>query len=291
MYSPNSSWPDLGQARGIVLVYWSFSYQVEFFCFLYNSSMIPNFQPLCTKGARAEFNPNSSLLLRIPAGEEGAYRVAQLDDYHRLARTQFCWQPPIRLSLQARCSQQSAAGTWGFGFWNDPFSANLGLGGMSRRLPALPNCAWFFHASSSNHLEIYDRYPAEGFLAATFQSPLIPTLLLTPAFLLAPLLLIQPAARLLRKAARMVIKQDAIRVGIDVCDWHSYQIDWNSRSTTFRVDQQLIFETPHPPNGHLGLVIWVDNQFFAFPPSGKIRFGTLAQTEPTTLEINNLLIA
>lgn len=252
--------------------------------------MIPQLQPLCTTDATSEWNPNSSLLLHIPAGEEGAYRVAQLDDYHHLARTQFCWQPPIRLRLQARCSQQSAAGTWGFGFWNDPFSASLGLGGMSRRLPALPNCAWFFNASSPNHLEIHDRYPAQGFLAATFQSPLIPAPLLAPGFLLAPLLLIQPAARLLRKAARMVIKQDATQVEIDVHDWHSYQIDWQAQSTSFRVDQQLIFQTPHSPTGRLGLVIWVDNQFFAFPPSGRVRFGTLAQSQPTTLEVRDLLI-
>lgn len=252
--------------------------------------MLPQLLSLCTKGAFSESHSDGNLLLQIPAGEKGIYRLAQVDDYHHLARNRFPWQPPIRLSLQARCSVQSAGGTWGFGFWNDPFSANLGFGGMSRRLPVLPNCSWFFYASPENHLAIYDRYPAEGFLAATFSSCLLPSPLLAFALPFSPLMLIPSAARILRKVARVFVQQDAGQVEEDVTAWHSYQIDWQRNSCSFMVDQKLVLQTSHSPAGRLGLVIWVDNQFFAFPSSGKLRWGTLAQPQATQLEIKELQV-
>jgi hypothetical protein len=49
-----------------------------------------------------------------------------------------------------------------------------------------------------------------------------------------------------------------------------------------------VFESavsPHPP---LGLVIWIDNQFAAFAPDGKIGFGVLENPEPAWLEIKEI---
>ena len=171
--------------------------------------------------------------LTIPPGENRDYRWAQLDDYHKVSRRKFPWQSPLKISLQARCSLQEHAGTWGFGLWNDPFSASLGLGGMARRLPALPNCAWFFYASPPNHLEIHDRFPSNGFLAATFQSPRIPTLFLLPAFPGLPLFFLPFFAKQFRKWLRPIIKQDAVKIPIDLTQWHSYQIDWSDQTVEF----------------------------------------------------------
>jgi len=42
--------------------------------------------------------------------------------------------------------------------------------------------------------------------------------------------------------------------------------------------------SPRPP---LGLVIWIDNQYAAFTPDGKIGFGVLANDE-AWLEIKEL---
>ena len=85
--------------------------------------------------------------LEIPAGRAGVYRLAQIDDYSGLPRSGFPWQPPLELSLEGRSSSaEDIPGTWGFGLWNDPFGLSLGLGGGTRRFPALPNCAWFFFA-------------------------------------------------------------------------------------------------------------------------------------------------
>ncbi len=122
--------------------------------------------------------------LSLPPGPAGQYRWAQLDDYIPLPRRRFLWTPPVRLSLEARVSAPGLPGTWGFGFWNDPFQASLGLGGTARRLPALPNAAWFFYASPPNFLAFRDDLPAQGLLAATFRLPLLP----------APLFGCRPAA-------------------------------------------------------------------------------------------------
>src|SRR5688500_7952228 len=79
----------------------------------------------------------------IPAGPAGVYRLAQLDDYSALPRGRFPLSAPASLDLRCRVCDSSLPGTWGFGFWNDPFAFSLGLQGTTPRLPALPNAAWF----------------------------------------------------------------------------------------------------------------------------------------------------
>ncbi len=123
--------------------------------------------------------------LEIPAGPGGKYRLAQLDDYRDQSRALFPHQPPLALELECRASGDSLPGTWGFGLWNDPFSLSLGLGGGSRRFPALPNTAWFFFASPPNYLSFRDDLPAQGALAAVFRSSPMPAVMLA---LGAPLL-------------------------------------------------------------------------------------------------------
>jgi hypothetical protein len=225
--------------------------------------------------------------LSIPAGEAGQYRLAQLDDYHNLPRNRFRWQPPLTLSLTAQISASSLPGTWGFGFWNDPFSFSLGAKGSSRRLPALPNAAWFFYASPENYLSLRDDLPANGLLAAVFRSPLIPAFLLAPALFALPLLALPPTTRWLRRFARRLIRQDASRLNVDFTQPHRYQLDWQSHSVCFEVDDQPVFESPVVPQGRLGLVIWIDNQYAAFNPNGKLNFGTLANP-PAALDIRNI---
>ena len=249
-----------------------------------------NLDPTMTKGALIERIKPDLVSITIPPGSTRAYRWAQLDDYHKVSRRKFLWQSPLKLSLLARSSLQEHAGTWGFGLWNDPFSASLGLGGMARRLPALPNCVWFFYASPPNHLEIHDRFPSNGFLAATFQSPCIPTLFLLPAFLGLPLFVLPFFAKQFRKWLRPIIKQDAVEIPIDLTQWHCYQIDWSDQNVNFMIDQKQVLSTKISPKGKLGLVIWIDNQYAAFRPDGKIRFGMLPQEEESRLEIKGLEI-
>jgi hypothetical protein len=185
-------------------------------------------------------------------------------------------------------------GTWGFGLWNDPFSLSLGFGGATRRFPALPDTAWFFHASPPNYLSLRDDLPAQGFLAATFRSSRLPALLLAA---LSPGLVfftLPPLARLLRRLARQMIRQAAVLVdGEGKCSpagWHAYQIGWYQDKVTFAVDGETILETPVSPRGPLALVLWIDNQYAALPPNGRLSFGALPTAQPGWIEIDNLSI-
>lgn len=247
------------------------------------------FSILTAGNGQVETDRKGCWRLSIPAGEAGQYRLAQLDDYRYLPRKCFHWQPPVTLSLTAQASDPSMPGTWGFGFWNDPFSFSLGAKGSSRRLPALPNAAWFFYASPQNYLSLRDDLPANGLLAAIFRSPLIPGFLLAPAVLAMPLLALPLTARWLRRLARRLIQQDAARLKVDFTQPHHYQLDWQNNHVRFEVDDKPVFESPLVPKGRLGLVIWIDNQFAAFTSDGKIHFGTL-ENILISLKIKDLLV-
>jgi hypothetical protein len=227
-------------------------------------------------------------LLSIPAGPAKTYRWAQIDDYMGLARSKFLWQAPVKLALRARVSAAEMPGTWGFGLWNDPFTASFGLGGMSRRLPALPNTAWFFYASPPNYLSLRDDLPARGFMAATFRSARLPAALMALAAPALPLLALKPGARLLRRAARRFVEQSAALIDCDVCAWHVYELDWQPKCVQFRVDGKTIQQTETSPHGPLGLVLWIDNQYAAFSPEGRMAMGSLENREIGWLDIEKV---
>lgn len=227
--------------------------------------------------------------LKLPAGESGGYRLAQLDDYRGLPRHSFPQQPPLRLELEARASQENLPGTWGFGFWNDPFSLSLGLGGGVRSLPALPNTGWFFFASPQNYLSLRNDLPAVGSLTSVLRTPNLPSLLLTPAVLALPLLILPAAVRLFRKLGRVIVKEDAGQPKLSPVEWRRYSIDWQANSVHFRIDDEYSFKTNISPRAPLGLVIWIDNQYMAIPPNGKLKYGSLANQE-CWIEVRNISI-
>src|SRR5262245_27516911 len=106
----------------------------------------------------------SGWVMMLPAGMNDRYRLAELENYWGKARGEFPSTPPLELNLRARVSSSDHPGTWGFGFWNDPFPA-IGLGPYPARPPALPNAVWFFFASPRNYLSFRDDKPARGMLA------------------------------------------------------------------------------------------------------------------------------
>ena len=252
----------------------------------------------------------------IPAGPRGGYRLAQLDDYGRAAtyhsmhpvraasppgrdglpRRAFPWDSPltpreprgVALSLRARLSASNLPGTWGFGLWNDPFGFAIGFGGTRRRLPALPNAAWFFHASPENYLSLHIDTPANGFFAGTFRSQRWLSPLLAPALLALPFLALRPASRLLRRLTSRLVRQDGGAVSVDVTHWHDYSICWQTGAVLFFVDGAEILRTPLAPRGPLGLVLWIDNQYAAWRPDGRLGYGTLANPA-AWLEIENIV--
>lgn len=228
--------------------------------------------------------------LKIPAGSGDVYRLAQLDDYSALPRHRLPWTPPFQMRLRARVSEEALPGTWGFGLWNDPFSLSLGLGGMSRRLPALPNAAWFFYASPPNYLSFRDDLPAQGMLVATFSAPKVPSWLLLPASVGLPLAFLPGVNRLLRRVVRKLVLQEAIQLKLDPTTWHDYRLEWNSSAVRFHVDQDEICVLSSVPRSPLGLVIWIDNQYAAWTPDARLRYGFLANPRPAWLEIEGFEI-
>jgi hypothetical protein len=263
------------------------------------TKLIPRF----TLGAKVEEiskdNRRQAYRLSIPDGKANQYRFAQLDDYTQLRRSRFPLRFPIRLSLSACASSNSIPGTWGFGLWNDPFGLSLGFGGNPLRLPTLPNAVWFFGASKQSYLSFKEASSsgldtdetgarptrpsaANGFLAQTFRSPRFhPSLV--PAGLVLPF-----SRKRTRQLLGKVIDEDGIAISVDVTQWHRYRLDWRESGVSFEVDDLQVFETrvsPHPP---LGLVIWIDNQYAAFTPAGKIGFGVLENPEPAWLEIKDI---
>jgi hypothetical protein len=238
-----------------------------------------------TPGARVQQTGETNWRLSIPSGPAGRYRLAELDDYGGLPRRSFPWSQPFELSLRARASAASIPGTWGFGLWNDPF----GLGLLSRagggRLPVLPQAAWFFFASPPNYLSFRDDLPAQGALAATFRSSRWPAALLAMGLPVYALLAIPAAARLLRRFARRFIQQEAATLQLDPTEWHTYRMEWRLGSVHFQVDERPVFQTEVAPAGPLGLVIWIDNQFAAFPSDGRLRYGTLPAQAETWIEV------
>ena len=220
--------------------------------------------------------------LTIPAGGVGRYHLAQYDDYHGHARKDFNHRSALSLSLLARASAASIPGTWGFGLWNDPFGWSLGFGGNTLRMPALPNSVWFFQASPENYLS-FNEAPGNGFLAQVFRSPPLPLARLARVGLTLPFSRVK-ARRLLGE----IIEARAVRLSTAVTEWHAYRFEWSPRRCTFWVDDALVLGTSLSPQPPLGLVVWIDNQYAAFRPSGKIGYGVLQNPGSAWLEIKDL---
>jgi hypothetical protein len=242
-----------------------------------------------TPGAQVEeISRGEAYRLSIPAGRADKYRLAQVYDYAQIPRNRFSLHTPLRLSLAARTSSASLPGTWGFGLWNDPFGLSFGFGGTPWRLPALPNAAWFFGASKENYLSFREAgRDANGFLAQVFRAPKFHPLLI-PAGLALPF-----SRKAMRRMLGKVIGEDGIDLsGVDQLvnptEWHRYKLEWRAERVSFEVDDIQVMESsvsPHPP---LGLVIWIDNQYAAFTPEGKMGFGVLENPEPAWLEIKDI---
>jgi hypothetical protein len=241
-----------------------------------------------TPGAAVHESRPGCWRLVIPSGGKGRYRLAQLDDYRSLSRDRFPWYAPLRLRLRARVSEPHIAGTWGFGLWNDPFSLSLGLGGGTRRFPALPNAAWFFFAAPPNFLSFRDDAVGQGFLMQVFRAGRVSPLLLAGAGLGLPLLGWARLARGMRPWLRRWIEDDSLGLSLAVCKWHDYEVHWQPEGVAFWVDGERVFSTNLVPQGPLGMVVWIDNQYAAYTPDGRVAYGKLKTVQPAWLEVEGV---
>lgn len=253
--------------------------------------LFPGLKPRTSPGGLVTRMENGVWRLSIPPGRSGRYRLAQLDDCAGRPRRDFRWIPDLTIDLEARASESNIPGTWGFGLWNDPFNLSLGFGGGTRRFPALPNAAWFFFAAPPNYLSFQDNAPARGFLAQTFQAPSIPPALLAIGSVGAPLLFWHWLARKLRPLFNRIIKGASSALTVDVKAWHVYTLEWRSNRVSFQVDSEEVYETGISPNGPLGMVLWIDNQYAAYPPDGRLSYGMLPAAETAWIEIRSLSLS
>jgi hypothetical protein len=238
--------------------------------------------------------PGSALLfdraeLRLPPAR--FYGDAQLDDTRNLPRESFQWRPPLRFSVRARTSIPDPRGTFGFGFWNDPFSISLGMGGAARKLPAAPQCAWFFYGSPPLDLPLAEGIPGAGWKAQTLTFRRMPTILLAPIAAGGGLLAAFPPTRrwAFRQARRFYRARERL-LEIDPSEWHEYVLEWSAASVRFLVDGRETLLSDHPPLPPLGLVLWIDNQYAVASPEKGFGFGVLPLEREQTLELENARI-
>ncbi len=220
--------------------------------------------------------------LTIPGGPSTRYRLSQLDDHLGLVRSAFPRHPPLTFSLRARISSPNAPGTWGFGLWNDPFGFSFGPGEGFLHLPALPNTIWFFNASPKNFISFRDDKPGQGFLAQVFQSLAFDRTLIS-AGLAFPF-----SRKTTRRLLSRVIAEDGTNLSVNTTEWHTYRLGWRPSRSLFWVDDKLVLDTPVSPAAPLGVVIWIDNQYAAFTPDGRLKWGMEKNPQSEWLEIEEI---
>ncbi|MDX1600337.1 MAG: hypothetical protein R3191_02365 [Anaerolineales bacterium] len=224
--------------------------------------------------------------------KDGDYANAQLDDHRQLPRSEFPWNPPVDLRLRARVEPAQPQGTFGFGFWNDPFAFSFGQAGAARRLPAAPQAVWFFYGSPPNDLSFTPGVPGDGWRAASLRTPRLPSwLLAAPAAAAAALsalpLIRRPVIRLAK--ATVTAAERALPHAPD--RWHEYRLRWTAGGVTFWVNGDRVLHAPSPPRGPLGFVAWIDNQYAAVTPTRGLRFGVLPTEAEQRLELQDLHIS
>jgi hypothetical protein len=232
--------------------------------------------------------------LRFAVGTSSGrrYSNAQIDDYQGLPRRHFAWQPPLRLTVQARFSHPAVGpgptlrGTAGFGFWNDPFL-------MTRaRLPTLPRAVWFFYSSPPSDIKLDPSTPGCGWKAATLDAlrPIALPLALTALPAIA-LMNVPSVYRQLWPPIQRALQIREARLEVDMTTWHTYYLDWTAEGARFAVDDpsRPLLQAPSP-RGPLGFVLWLDNQYLVATPWGRFRWGLLDMDAEQWLEVDHLSI-
>jgi hypothetical protein len=102
------------------------------------------------------------------------------------------------------------------------------------------------------------------------------------------LLFSRTISRWIRAVSGKIVKQDALALSADVTQWHQYNLTWRESGVSFSVDDALVFETRLSPRGPLAVVIWIDNQYAAWTPEGRISFGTLQHKTPAWMDVEQI---
>jgi len=229
----------------------------------------------------------STLLFLNNGSSSHDYTNAQIDDYQGLPRGSFPWHPPLKMTVRVRFSHGPGEllGTAGFGFWNDPFMMT------GRRVPTLPRVVWFFYASPSSNMKLDLDTPGQGWKAATLDARRLPFLLLAPTAPIAvPLMNLRPLYRRLWPVAQRAMGVSEAALETPMTEWHTYAIEWQKDRSRFSVDSELVLESQSSPDGPLGFVMWLDNQYAVVTPWGRFGYGLLESAERQWMEVDELHI-
>jgi hypothetical protein len=246
----------------------------------------PRWRPW-TIGTGAVQQTEGTLRLALPASTDWQYSDAQITDYQGLARRDFPWQPPLRMTVRAWASHSTEYlhGTAGFGFWNEPFVP------VGQRWPRLPRAVWFFFGSPPNDMALARTVPGHGWKAATLDATRLPFLLLAPCAPLGFLLMRSPALyRALWPVGQWALGVAEARLPVDLLEPHMYTLDWRADGVTFYVDGAQVLHAPYTPRGPLGFIAWIDNQYAVVTPQGRFRFGLIATQKTQSLVLDQIRI-
>jgi hypothetical protein len=138
--------------------------------------------------------------------------------------------------------------------------------------------------------------PGHGWKAAVVDALRPVALALVPVAL--PAILLMNSRRLYRTIwpplqRSLHIKEASLPV--DMSAWHTYRLQWEERSARFSVSSghegqaEYILEASSP-QGPLGFVMWMDNQYLVATPWGRLRWGTLGIPGNQWMEVSRLAI-
>lgn len=131
-----------------------------------------------------------------------------------------------------------------------------------------------------------------GWKAMSLVTRRVPGLLLAPSALAALALSRVPGVRrpVVSLALGQVSAAEAI-LDAELEDWRTYEISWGIEQVAFRVDGRDVFQADLAPNGPLGFVTWIDNQYAIVSPQEGIRFGVEELRANQRLELTDLSVS
>jgi hypothetical protein len=246
----------------------------------------PPFSQFSIGQANIEPLAEGAVRLNLPANNGQQYHNAQIYNYAGSLKD-LPSAAPVRLSLRAWASQSgdTMRGTFGFGFWNQPFMPG-------QRWPRLPRYLWFFGGGPPHNMALAKGVPGFGWKAATADFSRAGFLALLPSAPIGFLLMRNRALyQRLWGVGQTAIGAAEKLLNVDVRQPHQYQIDWLPNCARFYVDSQLVLQAPSAPAGKLGFIAWLDNQYAIVTPQGGLGFGLVPVPEPQWLVIEQLQLS